>query len=269
MTLKGKLTKRRVCVLVKAYPQQSRKYEETVCCAGIDVDNNELVRLYPIRYRHLPDDAKFERFDVIEIDVWHADGDHRPESYKVSEDSIKVIQKKAQTSRENRVKAWLPFVSESLPALEMKNIEEKASLGIIRPDPGSLKFLIKENKDSSNEEKELEQNIYNQMSLFSDPLKPLEKPTHSFYYKFTSGEKEFNRKIFDWEVQAAHVNYKKRYGKIALDMLTKEYQDKIPNQNLHFLLGTALAHPRTFMIIGILRTTVDVPTIGSHRDIFS
>lgn len=268
MAPREKLSKKRVCVLVKAYPQPSKKYEETVCCAGVDVENNELVRLYPIRYRHLPIDAKFGRFDVVEVDVWHAEGDHRPESYKVREDSIKIIQKGENTSRDNKVKAWRPFVSDSLPSLERKNIDEKVSLGIISPDPESIKFIVKEVKDESEEHKQLDNNIYNQMSLFSGPLTPLEKPTHSFYYNFISGGKEYNRKIFDWEVQAAHIHYKRLYKHDAIDKLRHEYQRVIPGQNLHFLLGTALAHPRTFMIIGILRTTVDVSKIDAHGDLF-
>lgn len=30
--------KQHICILVKAYPQPSQKYEETVCCAGVTED---------------------------------------------------------------------------------------------------------------------------------------------------------------------------------------------------------------------------------------
>jgi len=43
--------KRRACVLVKAYPQRSQKYEETVCVAAVTEDHR-LLRLYPVRFRH-------------------------------------------------------------------------------------------------------------------------------------------------------------------------------------------------------------------------
>lgn len=38
------LKREKVCVLVKAYPQQSKKYIETVCCAAI-TEQGELRRL--------------------------------------------------------------------------------------------------------------------------------------------------------------------------------------------------------------------------------
>lgn len=49
--MQGKHQKRRVRILVKAFPQPSNKHEETVCCAGVTEDGLELLRLYPIRYR--------------------------------------------------------------------------------------------------------------------------------------------------------------------------------------------------------------------------
>ena len=39
----GRYVKRRVWILVKAFPQPSQKYEETVCCAGIAEDTGELL----------------------------------------------------------------------------------------------------------------------------------------------------------------------------------------------------------------------------------
>ena len=42
-----------VRILVKAFPQHSEKYEETVCCAGV-TDDNRLIRLYPITYGGWP-----------------------------------------------------------------------------------------------------------------------------------------------------------------------------------------------------------------------
>ena len=44
---------RRVCILVKAYPQPSQKYQETVCVAAVTAAH-ELVRIYPIGNMVLP-----------------------------------------------------------------------------------------------------------------------------------------------------------------------------------------------------------------------
>jgi len=44
----------RIAITVKTYPNPSTKYSETVCTAGVDLDNNRFVRLYPVRLRDLP-----------------------------------------------------------------------------------------------------------------------------------------------------------------------------------------------------------------------
>lgn len=91
--------KKRVFVLVKAYPQPSAKYEETVCCAGV-TDAGELVRLYPIRYRRLRGEARFERYDFIEVRGERPIDDHRPESFHVDEDSIRIFKVQDRRTRE-------------------------------------------------------------------------------------------------------------------------------------------------------------------------
>lgn len=106
----------RVRILVKAFPQQSKKHEETVCCAGITEDGQQMLRLFPIRFRRLPKAQQFERFDLIEVLATKA-GDPRPESYRVDEASIQLIEKANTLSEETKVRLWQPFIAPSLKAL--------------------------------------------------------------------------------------------------------------------------------------------------------
>ena len=98
------------------------------------------------------------------------------------------------------------------------------------------------------------------MSLLEDPLKPLQPSEYVFKYHFTSDGEPYHRTIFDWEVQAAWFNFKRRYGPEALDHLKAKYQDELPSQNLHFIVGTQLSHPHQFIIVGLLRTTENLAT---------
>jgi hypothetical protein len=41
------MEKNDILIVVKTYPEISRKYTETVCTAGILADSKRLVRLYP------------------------------------------------------------------------------------------------------------------------------------------------------------------------------------------------------------------------------
>ena len=274
--MQGKHRARRIRILVKAFPQPSKQYEETVCCAGITEDTREFLRLFPIRYRRLAKEHQFNRYDLVEMSVTKA-SDHRPESYHIDEGSIQLIQK-GGLSDANKVRLWQPFIAPSIGTLLDENKATGRSLGIIRPEPAGLKFTIKAAKESNKEDKEVAELVYQQESLLEDPLKPLAKPVYGFYYQFTCAdpkhctckENPHNHQIHDWEVQATFINYKRRYKteEKALEMMTNEYQRSIPMRNLHFVMGTMKAHPQTFIIIGLLRSGVDPEKISRQGDLF-
>lgn len=183
--MQGKHQKRRVRILVKAFPQPSTKHEETVCCAGVTEDGRELLRLYPIRYRRLPEVDQFDRYDLVEMTTTKASSDRRPESYRVDEGSIKLIQQ-CEISEKAKVNLWQPFIAPSIGILIEENKIAGRSLGIIRPQPEDIKFLIKDAKDSNTEDQEVANLVFHeQVSLLENPLKPLVKPKYSFYYQFT------------------------------------------------------------------------------------
>jgi hypothetical protein len=107
-----------------------------------------------------------------------------------------------------------------------------------------------------------------QSSFLEQPLKPLDKPEYAFGYKFTSAGHSHTHIIHDWEVQAAYRHYRHRYGAQALDQLVREYNDNIPTRNLHFLMGTMASHPRTFIVIGLLRSGFDPQELARQQQLF-
>jgi hypothetical protein len=258
-----------VRILVKAFPQQSKKHEETVCCAGITEDGKQMLRLFPIRFRRLPKEQQFERFDLIEVLATKA-GDPRPESYRVDEASIALIEKASTLNEEAKVRLWQPFIAPSLKALHEENRQKNRSLGIVRPDPDSLKFFCKPAKEADTEDRDVADAVQQvqQSSFLEDPLKPLEKPEYAFGYRFTSAGHPHTHIIHDWEVQAAYRQYKHRYGTEALDRLKHEYAHNIPARNPHFLMGTIAAHPRNFIIIGLLRSSLDPQELARQGQLF-
>jgi hypothetical protein len=243
-------------ILVKAYPQPSKKYQETVCCAAITEDGLFL-RLYPIRYRHLKKEQQFERFDLLEFKLWKAEQDPRPESFKVDESSIVILKNGKDAKSQSKISLWNPFVCESIEMLKDQQLQCGKSLGIIKPDDDSLKFIVKPIKDASAETKEIMQSAYDQISLFEDNIKPLEKPEYVFSYRFKSANKQHEMQIHDWEVQATYRNYKIRYGSsgAAISMMEDFYDKKIIEQSPHFIMGNMRRSPSQFMIIGILRSS--------------
>lgn len=102
----------RVRILVKAFPQASKAHEETVCCAGISEDGTELLRLFPSRFRRLPKEHQFDRFDLVQMTATKA-SDPRPESYRVDEASIRLIERSTLTDGA-KVRIWQPFIATSV-----------------------------------------------------------------------------------------------------------------------------------------------------------
>ncbi len=108
-----------------------------------------------------------------------------------------------------------------------------------------------------------------QGSFLEDPLAPLEKPEFAFEYQVTSaGHPHGPMMIHDWEVQEAYRQYKRRYGEDTLDHLTRMYGETIPGRNPHLIMGTILAHPRTFIIIGLLRSGLDPAELARQGSLF-
>jgi hypothetical protein len=255
--------KKRVYILVKAYPQPSQQYEETVCCAGV-TEEGEFLRLYPIRYRRLMPEQKFDRYDLCEMSIWRDKKDYRPESHKVDADSIRIVKKGNLLKYDQKPKLWLPFVTDSLAKLKQDNVEIERSLGIIKPDKQGIKFFWHTANGESEEDKSLRQ----QASLFdSEPLTPL-KVEYNFGYKFTSGGFSHEMKIHDWEVQATYFNYKRHYGSEVLPRMEKEFGERFLSRNLHFVMGTMKAHHRQFIIVGLLRTSVNLEQLAAQSDMF-
>lgn len=181
--------------------------------------------------------------------------DTRPESYQVKEDSITILSKGSKYSPESRAALWLPLVESSLTELLHQQTTNQKSLGIIKPNDGTLVFHHKPiNKNS--EDDDLLLGIQNQTQLFQERLTPLEPLEYSFRYKFESGGKSHNMTIHDWEAQAAYYNFKREYGgtEEALRKMQEVYAT-INQQNPHFIMGNLGARPYQFMIIGVLRTT--------------
>ena len=108
--MQSKDQRARVRILVKAFPQHSQKYEETVCCAGI-TEAGQLIRLFPITYRRLAPENQFDRFDLIEALITKSSSDPRPESFRVDHDSIRILEHGKSVSDESKVQLWQPHVA--------------------------------------------------------------------------------------------------------------------------------------------------------------
>ena len=153
----------RVLITVKAYPNPSKKYQKTVCVAGIDIDENRWIRLYPIPFRDLDQSKMFKKYNIIKAKVFKANDDRRPESYKVDINSIRIEDHLDTKDKWRRRKSIvLKIVDKSMCEILKKKDTENKSLGVFKPN--DIRFSIEKAPPIDEEDRK---SCYAQLHLFN------------------------------------------------------------------------------------------------------
>ncbi|MEO0770971.1 MAG: hypothetical protein AAFY72_16375, partial [Cyanobacteria bacterium J06649_4] len=128
------MKRRKILIATKTYPSISRKYKETVCTAGILLDDDEKpiqwIRIYPVRFRSLEFDKRYKKWSIVSAEIERNDKDYREESYRISDASIKVIREIGCDNHWQERKSFiLPLQFSSIADIKA----QKKSLGLIKP----------------------------------------------------------------------------------------------------------------------------------------
>ena len=248
--------KKRILVTVKAYPNPSKTYGETVCCAGVDLSNHQWVRLYPIPYRDLEYKKQFKKYNVIEVECSPPRDDKRPESFHVNVDTIKVEEwfdttKDKKWEKRKAVVLKLPVKS---MCQVLKDAEEKDySLGLIKPEKISFECA----KQSTVDE-EARESCYAQLTFFDKKKEAIEKIPYSFYYRFHCvGEAScqgHKLSIIDWEIGQAYRDWRLNYKdeKVLLEKIEQRWMSiaDTVTKDVYFYVGNLKRFRQTFMVLG-------------------
>lgn len=249
-----KLETKTVLITVKTYPNPSKKHTETVCCAGIDLDTEEWIRLYPIPFRFLDHNKQFPKYSIITVKCEKAPKDKRIESYRVDQDSIKIIDhldtKNKWLKRKNIV---LPTLSPSFCKI-FEDIKVHKSLGVFKPC--DITFSWKK-ADLKNPGKR--QVPYAQLSFFDQQKKEIEQIPFNFYYNFKchgrakcSGHRLL---IIDWELGQAYRSWRHIYETedILLEKIKERWFCKMctDKYDTHFYVGNQHRFQDQFMVLGV------------------
>lgn len=248
------LETKQVLITVKAYPNPSKKYGETVCCAGIDLDTHSWIRLYPIQYRDLEFSRRFTKYDIIAVNCGKATHDHRVESYHVDQDSIRVLRHldtkhKWQARRE----VVLPTASSSLCEIQAM-VEQNRSLGAFKPCDVDFSWQKAPVEDQAKREA-----CYDQLSFFDRRKKAIERVPFDFYYHFRCAGKcdcpAHKLKIVDWEMGEAYRKWRDEsdsegelFQKIRQEWLTEICSDE---NDVYFYVGNMQRLRDQFLVLGV------------------
>lgn len=197
----------RVMILVKATPQPSTTYGDTVCVAGVVLapGPTRWVRLYPVPFRYMDGDRQFKKYSIVEVDVRDAGSDKRPESLKINAESLLISR---ETRDWNKRAPWVEPLSGptmcGMWAAVRTNINE-LSLGAIRP--ASVEGLtIKAHAGWTESERKRLLAHSQQGSLFAETSpRLLEAPRRRVtlrYHCLEQGCTGHNQRILDWELTA-------------------------------------------------------------------
>ena len=248
------LETKQVLITVKAYPNPSKKYVETVCCAGIDLETGSWIRLYPIPYRDLDSSKKFRKYTVIKVRCWKARDDTRVESYKVDCDTIELVQW-LDTSRKwhERAKIVLPTLQPSFCGI-LHNVDNGPSLGMFRPREITLSW-----KKSSRGSEAQHEACYAQLSFFDKQKKEIEDIPFDFYYQFKCAGIEacpgHKLSIIDWEIGEAYRDWRRRYTSegLLLEKIREKWLDQICSErnDVCFYVGNMQRFRDHFMVLGV------------------
>lgn len=246
---------KRILITVKTYPSPSLSFKETVCVAGIS-DEGEWIRIYPIKYRDLPYDKRFKKYDVVQVDLYKDKHDIRPESYRPAPDSIQILGNIPTNNSWAGRKEWvLRTLSPSMCKLQDMQKRNEKTLGVIKPHRIS-DFVI---EDDATEWPIRQLQVMQQLDLFEKQKTVLEKIPYTFKYRYLCSDPacpSHSQSIYDWEVFALYRNLHDQFGddheKIKTEMRGKFLDNMCgANKDSHFFVGNMHWHPGNFIILGV------------------
>ena len=246
----------KILITVMTYPHPSRGYQELVCTAGV-TEALEWVRLYPIDYRYRPKRQRFRKYQwlEVELDARHKSNDNRKESRRPDLASIRILgeplsPKDGWAERRAVIDRVPHYTVNQLKAL---NAADKTSLGIVRPSA----ILDLEIRPADSEWKPEWKNLYDQMTLFGPPQKPLRKIPYTFHYVFEcedSDGKPNTAMCEDWELGVLFLKESARLG--SDEAAAASVREKVlgelcrPDKDTRFFMGTFFPY-NIWLVLGV------------------
>lgn len=254
--------KLKVLITVKTYPIPSAKYDELVCTAGV-TETGDFVRLYPINFRDLPSSRWYKKYQWIEVIAERYQGrDVRKESYRPDCDSIKTLGKPIPSTRDNWAKRAgyvLQKKARSMEALYEQQKADKTSLGIFKPKTVHDLVISRDDHEwKPSFMAELRQaRLWETRTMSKEPPR---KVPFKFQYHFECDDRRCMGKhrmmIEDWEIGRRFWRMVDDYG-MSHEEVAKEVRGHFlnyvcgPDRDTYFYVGTILAHPKTWVVIGV------------------
>jgi hypothetical protein len=246
---------KRVLITVRTYPTPARKGIEVSCTAGI-TDDGEWIRLFPIPYRYMAEEARFRKYQWITLNVRKASGDPRPESYTPDLDSIQLAEVVPPTNAWAARKALLwPVTGPSMCGLQQAlrgRRGQRATLGLVKPRSIDRFVIRRDNPQWSADDLA---RLLQQPLGGTVPKQPLEKMPVKFTYEFhCEGDDCTGHKLrcTDWEMCETYRSWIRQYGNEDGERRFRQrfFDEMVERNDTRFYVGTHSLYP-TWMVVGL------------------
>lgn len=219
----------------------------------LDLDAPGWVRLYPINFRDLDSEAKFNKYDVVSINARPARGDPRIESWRPDVTSLR---------KEDWLPPWKrrrphvePFIGDSMCAVlqAVRDDPPARSLALVRPRE-VLDVVIEPHPGWTADEKAKIDEYVNQIDMFGADRTPLEAPRFKGWYRYRCHEPSCNthrQGILDWEFVALQ---RKLYGspeEVAAALKEKFLGLCSRDRDVAFYVGNQAKRQQVFSVLGV------------------
>ncbi|HUT30181.1 MAG TPA: hypothetical protein VMX13_10350 [Sedimentisphaerales bacterium] len=190
--------------------------------------------------------------------------DKRVESYKVDQDSIRILRHLPTAHKwSERKKIVLATLSPSFCKV-LEDVSVHKSLGVFKPT--DIDFEIKKSVPRDEQKR---RTAYDQYHLFDKRLMPVEQIPFSFYYRFKCRNSpncpKHKLMIHDWELMEAYRRWRHNYTyqSLLLDKIREKWLGTLcgSTRDTYFYVGNMWQRPKQFMVLGVFYPPKSAPSL--------
>lgn len=251
----------RVLITVKAAPNPSEKYGETVCVAGLRLDGfrRGWIRLYPLNFRELDGASKFQKYSVLDLQARPARNDTRHESFRPNWETVATFESPLPPWKRRR--ALIDEHREgSMCRLngDARQDRKAKSLALITP-AAILDFEVEPHPGwTTDQQRKLDRYLrQDELPVTGGGDRPsqLQAPRFKGYYRYRCHEtrcKSHRQQLLDWEFVALERTLARSGTDIAAGLRAK-FLDQMcaADRDTAFYVGNMAARPKTFSALGV------------------
>ena len=251
----------KVLITVKAAPNPSAKYGETVCIAGLRLDLDRLgwIRLYPLNFRELERRSRFTKYAVLDLHARPAQDDPRHESWRPNRESVTTAQKALPPWGPRR--KWLDEHREgSMCKLNADARADRRAKSLALISPAEILDLEVEDHPGWTVEQQRKIDRYlrqGELPIGGEEQRPpeLEAPKFKGFYRYRCHEpgcRLHRQQLLDWEFVALERRLL-REGADVRSGLRERFLDQMcsPGRETAFYVGNMAARPHIFSALGV------------------